>query len=58
MSRIESTYKARDVEETIDLYFYRPVGYQIARASHAVAGIHHHFQAAGERPNPFLQSAV
>lgn len=32
MSRIESTYKARDVEETIDLYFYRPVGYAVAQA--------------------------
>lgn len=32
MSRIESTYKARDVEETIDLYFYRPIGYYIATA--------------------------
>ena len=30
MSRIESTYKARDVEETIDIYFYRPIGYWIA----------------------------
>jgi len=30
MSRIESTYKARDVEETIDIYFYRPLGYAIA----------------------------
>lgn len=29
---IESTYKARDVEETIDRYFYRPVGYVVARA--------------------------
>lgn len=32
MSQIESTYKARDVEETIDIYFYRPIGYWIARA--------------------------
>ncbi|MBI1806826.1 MAG: CDP-alcohol phosphatidyltransferase family protein [Ignavibacteria bacterium] len=30
MSQIESTYKARDVEETIDIYFYRPIGYVIA----------------------------
>lgn len=30
MSRIEATYKARDVEETIDIYFYRPVGYFLA----------------------------
>jgi len=30
MSPIESTYKSRDVEETIDIYFYRPVGYVIA----------------------------
>jgi phosphatidylglycerophosphate synthase len=32
VSQIESTYKARDVEETIDMYFYRPIGYWIARA--------------------------
>src|SRR5438552_861873 len=31
-STIESTYKALDVEETIDMYFYRPLGYWIARA--------------------------
>ena len=31
MSQIESTYKAVDVEETIDIYFYRPLGYGIAR---------------------------
>jgi phosphatidylglycerophosphate synthase len=31
MSQIESTYKARDVEETIDVYFYRPLGYYTAR---------------------------
>jgi hypothetical protein len=30
MSRIEATYKARDVEETIDIYFYRPLGYAVA----------------------------
>lgn len=36
MSRIESTYKARDVEETIDILFYRPTGYVLARASQAV----------------------
>jgi phosphatidylglycerophosphate synthase len=32
MSRIASTYKARDVEEKIDVYFYRPLGYLVARA--------------------------
>ena len=36
MSRIEATYKARDVEETIDIYFYRPIGYVIARACQAL----------------------
>src|ERR1041385_3118307 len=36
MSQIESTYKARDVEETIDIYFYRPVGYLIARICQAL----------------------
>lgn len=37
MSQIESTYKARDVEEVIDRAFYRPVGYGIARMSQALA---------------------
>jgi hypothetical protein len=32
MSRIESTYKSRDVEETLDIYFYRPLGYVVAKA--------------------------
>lgn len=32
MLRIESTYKAKDVEETLDIYFYRPVGYIFALA--------------------------
>jgi hypothetical protein len=36
MSQIESTHKARDVEETIDIYFYRPVGYLIARICQAL----------------------
>lgn len=31
MSQIESTLKAPEVEETIDLYFYRPLGYLFAR---------------------------
>jgi phosphatidylglycerophosphate synthase len=31
--RIEETYKARDVEEKIDLLFYRPVGFRIALAA-------------------------
>lgn len=35
MSRIESTFKARDVEEVIDIYFYRPLGYQVARVCRA-----------------------
>lgn len=33
MSQIESTYKARDVEEFLDVYFFRRVGYLIARGS-------------------------
>ncbi len=33
MLPIESTYKAKDVEETLDVYFYRPLGYGIALAS-------------------------
>ncbi len=32
MSLIASTLKARDVEETLDVYFYRPLGYWVARA--------------------------
>jgi hypothetical protein len=36
LSRIASTYKARDVEETIDIYFYRPIGYVIARGCQAL----------------------
>ena len=32
MSQIESTLKSLDVEETIDLYFFRPLGYFFARA--------------------------
>jgi hypothetical protein len=30
LSQIESTYKARDTEETLDIYFYRPLGYYFA----------------------------
>jgi phosphatidylglycerophosphate synthase len=37
MWQIESTYKSRDVEEVIDIYFYRPVGYVIARLSRLAA---------------------
>jgi phosphatidylglycerophosphate synthase len=29
---VESTYKARDVESALDIYFYRPIGYALARA--------------------------
>ncbi|HTK80687.1 MAG TPA: CDP-alcohol phosphatidyltransferase family protein [Bacteroidota bacterium] len=36
MSQIEATYKARDVEETIDIYFYRPLGYGIAKGCQAL----------------------
>jgi len=36
LSQIESTYKAVDVEETIDIYFYRPLGYYIARVCQAL----------------------
>lgn len=32
MSLIESTYKAKDTEEWLDIKFYRPFGYLIARA--------------------------
>ena len=30
-STIEATYKAREVEGVLDLYFYRPIGFQLAR---------------------------
>ena len=30
---VSATYKAREVEETLDVWFYRPLGYQIARAA-------------------------
>jgi phosphatidylglycerophosphate synthase len=36
MSQIGSTYKAAEVEETLDIYFYRPLGYLIARAFRAL----------------------
>jgi phosphatidylserine synthase len=31
-SRVEATYKAREVEGILDLYFYRPVGFQLAES--------------------------
>ncbi len=30
-TNVESTYKARDVEGVLDIYFYRPIGFQLAR---------------------------
>ncbi|MGE5430307.1 MAG: CDP-alcohol phosphatidyltransferase family protein [Syntrophomonadaceae bacterium] len=33
MSQIESSYKTRDVEEFLDIYFYRPLGFLIAKIS-------------------------
>jgi len=36
MWRIGSTYKAAEIEETLDIYFYRPLGYLIARAFRAL----------------------
>ncbi len=30
-ANVESTYKARDVESLLDLYFYRPIGFVFAR---------------------------
>ena len=29
-SRVEATYKAREVEGVLDLYFYRPIGFLLA----------------------------
>ena len=31
-SRLEATYKAREVEGVLDLYFYRPLGFQLAES--------------------------
>jgi phosphatidylglycerophosphate synthase len=36
MWRIGSTYKAAEIEETLDIYFYRPLGYLIARVFQAL----------------------
>jgi hypothetical protein len=33
-SGVGATYKALDVEETLDVWFYRPLGYLLARAAH------------------------
>ena len=33
---VAASYKARDVESVIDIYFYRPIGYQLARLFAAV----------------------
>src|SRR2546430_16744325 len=30
-SRVEATYKAREVEGVLDLYFYRPIGFRLAK---------------------------
>src|SRR3984893_2252500 len=30
---VRATYKAREVEETLDVWIYRPLGYQLARAA-------------------------
>jgi hypothetical protein len=30
-SRVEATYKAREVEGVLDLYFYRPIGFRLAQ---------------------------
>lgn len=34
MGRIEDTYKAKDVEEIVDIWLYRPWGYMLAVAAH------------------------
>lgn len=33
MSKIQATYKSKETEETLDIYFYRPAGYILARAA-------------------------
>jgi hypothetical protein len=34
--QIESTYKDKDLEEFIDIYFFRPFGYLLARAAKSI----------------------
>jgi len=35
-AKIESTYKHKDVEEFIDIYFFRPLGYRLARSARSL----------------------
>lgn len=35
-AQIESTYKHKDTEEFLDIYFFRPVGYLLARAARSL----------------------
>ena len=35
-SKVESTFKSMDTEETLDIYFYRPIGYRFALISKAL----------------------
>ena len=34
MGKVSETYKARDVEEIVDIYLYRPWGYALAVGAH------------------------
>lgn len=36
MSQIKQTYKAKETEETLDIWFYRPVGFILAKISKAL----------------------
>lgn len=48
MSQLESTLKSLEVEETIDLYFFRPLGYFFARV----------FQKIGVTPNAVTIASI
>lgn len=47
MSQIKSTYKSLDTEETLDIVFYRPIGYAIALASKSMGIIPNAITFAG-----------
>jgi phosphatidylglycerophosphate synthase len=36
LENVRATLKAREVEETLDVYFYRPMGYVVARIAYAL----------------------
>src|SRR5207253_2552523 len=36
IENVRATLKAREIEETLDVYFYRPLGYLVARIGYAL----------------------